>query len=97
MFTSYLFFPFSSDDGFSITDYKKVRDDLGSWEDISLLSKDYRVMADIVINHASKKSEYFQEFVRGNNEYKDFFISLDKDEGFEGKTPNPCQFFLNLP
>ena len=77
------FFPFSSDDGFSITDYKKVRDDLGSWEDISLLSKDYRVMADIVINHASKQSEYFQEFVRGNYEYKDFFISLDEDEGFE--------------
>ena len=77
------FFPFSSDDGFSITDYKKVRDDLGSWEDISLLSKDYRVMVDIVINHSSKQSEYFQEFVRGNYEYKDFFISLDEDEGFE--------------
>lgn len=77
------FFPFSSDDGFSITDYKKVRDELGSWEDISLLSKDYRVMADIVINHTSKQSEYFQEFVRGNFEYKDFFISLDEDEGFE--------------
>ena len=77
------FFPFSSDNGFSIIDYKKVRDDLGSWEDISLLSKDYRVMADIVINHASKQSEYFQKFVRGNYEYKDFFISLDKDEGFE--------------
>ena len=77
------FFPFSSDDGFSITDYKKVRDDLGSWEDISLLSKDYRVMADIVINHASKQSEYFKEFIRGNDEYKDFFISLDEDEGFE--------------
>ena len=39
-------------------------------------------MADIVINHASKQSEYFQEF-GGNYEYKDFFISLDKDEGFE--------------
>ena len=77
------FFPFSSDDGFSITDYKKVRDDLGSWEDISLLSKDYRVMADIVINHASKHSEYFQEFVRGNDEYKDFFITIDNNKGFE--------------
>jgi len=77
------FFPFSSDDGFSITDYKKVRDDLGSWEDISLLSKDYRIMADIVINHASKHSEYFKEFFRGNDEYKDFFITLDKNEGFE--------------
>jgi len=77
------FFPFSSDDGFSIIDYKKVRDDLGSWEDIRLLSKNYRVMADIVINHSSKQSEYFQEFVGGNSEYKDFFITLDKNEGFE--------------
>ena len=50
------FFPFSSDDGFSIVDYKKVRDDLGGWEDISLLSQDYRLMADIVINHADRKS-----------------------------------------
>ena len=55
------FFPFSSDDGFSIIDYKRVRDDLGGWEDISLLSQDYRVMADIVINHASRQSEYFDE------------------------------------
>ena len=77
------FFPFSSDDGFSIVDYKKVRDDLGSWEDIILLSKDYRVMADIVINHSSKQSEYFREFIRGNKIYKDFFITLDKNEGFE--------------
>ena len=77
------FFPFSSDDGFSIIDYKKVRDDLGGWEDISLLSQDYRVMADIVINHASRQSEYFDEFLKGSGAYKDFFISLDKDEGFE--------------
>ena len=77
------FFPFSSDDGFSIVDYKKVRDDLGSWEDIILLSKDYRVMADIVINHSSKQSEYFREFIRGNKIYKDFFIAFDKNEGFD--------------
>ena len=77
------FFPFSSDDGFSIVDYKKVRDDLGGWEDISLLSQDYRLMADIVINHASRQSEYFEEFLKGSSAYKDFFISLDKDEGFE--------------
>ena len=40
-------------------------------------------MADIVINHASKQSEYFREFIRGNKIYKDFFITLDKNEGFE--------------
>ena len=40
-------------------------------------------MADIVINHASRQSEYFEEFLKGSDAYKDFFISLDKDEGFE--------------
>ena len=61
-------------DGFSIIDYKKVRDDLGGWEDNSLLSQDYRVMADIVINHASRQSEYFEEFLKGSDTYNDFFI-----------------------
>ena len=60
------FFPFSSDDGFSITDYEKVRDDLGEWSDIQSLSKKYKLMSDIVINHASIKSKYFNEFIKGN-------------------------------
>ena len=49
------FFPYSSDDGFSIKDYEKVRHDLGDWSDVQSLSKKYQLMSDIVINHASKK------------------------------------------
>ena len=55
------FFPFSSDDGFSITDYEKIRPDLGSWEDMKTLSNNLRLMSDVVINHASIKSKYFEE------------------------------------
>ena len=42
------FFPFSSDDGFSITDYEKIRPDLGSWEDMKSLSNNFRLMSDVV-------------------------------------------------
>ena len=77
------FFPFSSDDGFSITDYEKVRDDLGEWSDIQSLSKKYKLMSDIVINHASIKSKYFNEFIKGNEKFKDFFITIDDTDGYE--------------
>ena len=78
------FFPYSSDDGFSITDYEIVRPDLGNWQDIKLLSKDFRVMSDIVINHASIKSKYFKNFIENKDDTKNFFIKLKNvQEGYE--------------
>ncbi len=78
------FFPYSSDDGFSITDYEIVRPDLGNWQDMKLLSKDFRVMSDIVINHASIKSKYFKNFIENKEDTKNFFIKLKNvKEGYE--------------
>ncbi len=77
------FFPFSSDDGFSITNYEDVRKDLGDWSDIKSLSKKYRLMSDIVINHASIKSKYFKEFINNTDMYKNFFIALEDTQGYE--------------
>ena len=57
------FYPYSSDDGFSVIDYKKVNSSLGDWKDIQRIGKDYRLMADLVINHISKESIWFQEFL----------------------------------
>jgi sucrose phosphorylase len=71
------FFPYSSDDGFSVIDYKKVNPELGDWEDVEKLSKDYNLMFDAVINHISKKSEWFQEYLKGNPKYKDYFIEQE--------------------
>ena len=74
------FFPYSSDDGFSVIDYKKVNPELGNWEDIENLSKDYNLMVDAVINHISKESEWFQEYLKGNPKYKDYFIEQNPVE-----------------
>ncbi len=73
------FFEYSGDRGFSITDYRKVKSEFGDWEDVSLISSKYRLMADFVANHVSKSHEWFKEFLNGNKKYEDYFIWFDKD------------------
>jgi len=68
------FFPYSSDDGFSVINYKEVNPELGSWEDIDKIQENFTLMFDAVINHISVKSYEFQEFLKGNAEYKNYFI-----------------------
>jgi len=71
------FFPYSSDDGFSVIDYRRVDPHLGSWNDIRALEHDYRLMFDAVINHVSRQSAWFQGFLRGEAPYTDYFIVVD--------------------
>ena len=68
------FFPYSSDRGFSITDFETVDPNLGTWEDIEDLEGRYQLMFDGVFNHVSSKSRWFQEFLNGNPYYWGFFI-----------------------
>ena len=68
------FFPYSSDRGFSVTDFETVDPKLGAWEDIWELERDYQLMFDGVFNHVSSKSRWFREFLNGNPYYRDFFI-----------------------
>jgi len=73
------FFPFSSDDGFSVIDHKKVNPELGNWKDIELLASKFHLMFDAVINHISSKSKAFQSFLKGNKRYRNFFIVVDEN------------------
>ena len=77
------FFPYTSDDGFAVKDYHIVREDLGSWEDIISMSKNFKIMSDIVINHASSESMYFKNFLNGDIEYEDFFTTTDNEKEYE--------------
>ncbi len=71
------FFPYSSDDGFSVIDYRQVNPDLGTWEHVRVLEQDYRLMFDAVINHVSRESAWFQAFLQGKAPYRDYFIVVD--------------------
>jgi sucrose phosphorylase len=69
------FFPYSSDRGFSVTDFKSVDPGLGTWRDISEIGKDFKLLFDGVLNHASAESEGFQEFLNGHPRFRDVVIS----------------------
>ena len=73
------FFPYSSDDGFAVKDYYKVDNKLGDWKDINKISKDFRLMSDLVINHISSESEWFENFLNDNGKGKDYFLIVDKE------------------
>jgi len=71
------FFPSSSDGGYSIIDYKQVDPRLGDWDDIRHIASDYRLAIDLVMNHVSKSSQWFQGFLKGDRRYRDYFIWRD--------------------
>ncbi|BBO66974.1 sucrose phosphorylase [Desulfosarcina alkanivorans] len=71
------FFPYSSDDGFSVTDFHSVRPDLGSWADIRAIGKRFRLMVDLVANHVSAKSRWFQAYLADKKGFDDLAIEVD--------------------
>tara|TARA_R100001591_G_scaffold57440_1_gene66988 strand:+ start:45679 stop:47436 length:1758 start_codon:yes stop_codon:yes gene_type:complete len=73
------FFPYCSDDGFAVKDFFQVNAELGDWSDINAIAKDYRLMADLVINHGSSSSQWFQNFIAGQGEGHDFFYTCEAD------------------
>ncbi|NKQ34543.1 MAG: DUF3459 domain-containing protein [Chloroflexi bacterium] len=73
------FFPYSSDDGFSVIDYKQVNPAWGSWDDVAAIGRSFRLMFDAVVNHISTESDWFQAFLRGERPYTDYFITADPD------------------
>ena len=74
------FYPYSSDDGFAVMDYFAVDDEAGSWEDIRALAQRYRLMADLVINHASSRSAWFQNFLSRKDPGKNYFKETTPEE-----------------
>lgn len=72
-------FPYTSDDGFSVTDYLEIHPDLGNWNDIKKLAGNYRLMFDFVANHISKSSEWFQKYLQDEPEFSNYFIPYDAD------------------
>ena len=71
------FFPSTSDDGFAVLDYRSVDPRLGSWRDVGSLSRSRRVMADVILNHGSRSSRLFKQFIDGEIPGKDFFLTVD--------------------
>lgn len=74
------FFPFSSDDGFAVMDYRAVNPQLGDWADITRISKRFHLMSDLVLNHVSSQGPWFNDYRQGNAPYDRFFFEASPED-----------------
>ncbi len=71
------FFPFSSDDGFSVMDFFAVNPELGAWEDLQPLGEHFKLMFDLVLNHVSAQSTWFQNYLEEIPGFEKLAIEVD--------------------
>ena len=73
-------FPSSGDRGFAPLTYLEINPQFGSWEDIRRIGEHSDIMLDLMVNHVSRQSPYFQDFLKKGrrSKYADLFITLDK-------------------
>ena len=74
------FFPYSSDDGFSVIDYKAVNPVVGDWEALDPLRNCCKLMFDAVINHISSQSSWFQKYLRDEDPFTEYFLTVSLEE-----------------
>lgn len=74
------FYPSSADRGFSPMTYDTVDSAFGNWRDVDFIGRDFDLMIDFMVNHISRQSVYFQDYVEKGeaSEYADMFLSFKK-------------------
>ena len=73
-------FPSSGDRGFAPLTYFEIEPEFGCWEDIKTIGQTHDILVDVMVNHISRQSEYFQDFLKKGRKspYADYFLTLDK-------------------
>ncbi|WP_217356927.1 sugar phosphorylase [Ruegeria arenilitoris] len=74
------FFPFTSDDGFAVSDYYTVSPQLGDWTDITRIAGDFHLMSDLVLNHVSSQGAWFTNFLQGKSPHDKFFFEASPED-----------------
>ena len=74
-----------SDGGYAVADFRKVRPDLGTMDDLSRLTEkcheeDINVCMDFVMNHTSEDHEWAKRARAGEGEYMSRYFFYDNDE-----------------
>lgn len=74
------FYPSSADRGFAPLTYDQVDPVFGTWEDLEHIGRDFDLIIDFMVNHISRQSLFFQDYVEKGSasRYADMFLSFKK-------------------
>lgn len=73
--------PGESDGGYAVQDYRRVREDLGTMEDLSSLASSLHdrgmsLELDLVLNHVAREHEWAERARTGEQRYRDYFLTF---------------------
>ncbi|MBB3141297.1 sugar phosphorylase [Halomonas organivorans] len=92
------FFPWSSDDGFSVIHYREVDPQLGDWHQVRQLASHHDLGVDLVLNHVSRESLWFADYLGGNLPGRDYFIEMDPDSDLSAVVrPRSSPLLVKVP
>ncbi|MEQ6250028.1 sugar phosphorylase [Sulfitobacter sp. HNIBRBA3233] len=74
------FFPYTSDDGFAVSDFRSVNPQLGDWPDINRIADAFQLMSDLVLNHVSSQGTWFNAYRQGQPPYDSFFFEASPED-----------------
>lgn len=74
------FFPYTSDDGFAVSDFCSVNPQLGDWSDINRIADEFTLMSDLVLNHVSSQGAWFNAYRQGQAPYDKFFFEASPED-----------------
>jgi sucrose phosphorylase len=74
------FYPSSADRGFAPLTYDEVDPTFGTWRDIDLIGREFDLTIDFMVNHISRQSIYFQDYLENgpNSQFADMFLTFNK-------------------
>ena len=74
------FYPSSADRGFAPMTYDEVDPAFGTWRDVDLIGREFDLIIDFMVNHISRQSVYFQDYMEkgADSEYADMFLTFNK-------------------
>ena len=73
--------PAPNDGGYAVMDYRAIKPELGTMEDLKALATDLRergisLCVDLVINHTAKEHEWAQRAMAGEEKYLDYYYTF---------------------
>ena len=69
----------ANDGGYAVADYRSIRSDLGTMDDLANVAKGLRergisLVVDLVLNHVAKEHEWARRARAGEQKYRDYFM-----------------------
>ena len=93
-------FPSSADRGFAPVTYREIDPKFGTWDDIGDISRRHDVLLDLMINHISRQSPQFQDFLHHGRRSSDADLFITLDKVWPAGVPDPAdvaRIFLRKP